>query len=135
MKKSPVIDEWDIVYVSKRPALRRMGPFDGSHHATVEAIGPSGDSVYSFKFRFALTTSAMITQHDISSANDDSSVIKHLKNQANRNLVEVLYGDIRKPLLGLMLELNSIEPGRERDQMMETVDKLIRYTLGEEVDL
>ena len=135
MKKSPVIDEWDIVHVSKRPMLRRMGPFDSEHHATVETIGPSGDSVYSFRFRFALTTASMVTQHDISSAKADSSVIKNIKDQANRNLVEVLYGDIRKPLLGLMLELNSIEPGRERDQMMETVDKLIRYTLGEEVDL
>ena len=135
MKKSPVIDKWEIQHVSKRPLLRRMGPFDGEHHATVEAIGPLGESVYSFRFRFALTTAAMVTQHDISSAKSDSGVIKNIKDQANRNLVEVLYGDIRKPLLGILLELNSIEPGRERDQMMETVDKLIRYTLGEEVDL
>lgn len=128
--KTPVINKWVVNDLGTVPNQKQFAPFHGRNDLTRD----DSEFGYRYRFRFMLSTETLIS-HEAITQSHEGAVIHYLIKDANRNLLEVVYGDMRKKLIGIMFELGRLYPSEEVMEIRQAVDKLIRYTDGEEVDL
>jgi hypothetical protein len=127
--KNPIVSNWSY----KLEGYRRLAssPFNAEHKVRVDDLTKSHIG-REYRFTFNLNSGRIITHQEIASKDD---IHDELIKSTNLAMSDYVYGDMRKRLIGIMMELNYLEPSKELDNVRNAVDSLIRYCDGEEVDL